>query len=266
MLNKSLKINKAKEEHIWVYGRHSVLSTIDNPKRRVLEILYSKRVDYFMTKIKSKIEKSKKNIITREVNISVIEKILDKKIKHQGIIAKCKKLDFDNFKKALKLYESKDSAIGLILNGVTDVNNVGAIYRSSLAFNVNFIITETRNTPAENSALINSSCGSFDKICTYKTHNINNTIKRFKEGDWWIVGLDQNGSLELSNFVLNHLPRKKLLFILGSEGKGISRLVKRNCDYLVKININEKSFSINVSNAAAILLYSLSKKNEMTKK
>ena len=266
MINTRNKINKVKDEHIWIYGKHSVLSIIDNPKRRILEILYSKKIDYFASSIKSKIENLKKNVLTKEVDIAVIEKILDKKIKHQGIIAKCKKLDFDDYEKVIKLYESVDTATGLLLNGITDVNNVGAIYRSSLAFNTNFIITETRNTPTENSALINSSCGSFDKICTYKTANINSAVKRFKENDWWIIGLDQDANLELSNFILNYLPRKKLLFILGSEGKGINRLVKKNCDYLVKINMNQKSSSINVSNAAAILLYSLSEKNIITKK
>ena len=74
-----------------------------------------------------------------------------------------------------------------------------------------------------------------------KTNNINSAIKKFKENDWWIIGLDQDANLELNNFILNYLPRKKLLFILGSEGKGINRLVKKNCDYLVKINMNQKS-------------------------
>ncbi len=257
MNNKKNNSNNIKEDFTWVFGRHSVFSVLENPNRKVIKVLYYKKFYDYGNDIKLRILKSDKETLIKPVEKVIIDKIFNENVKHQGIIAKCRKLNFKSVDDVIKLYTNKLNKVGLILDGITDVNNIGSIYRSALAFNVDFIITEKKNTPIENGSLINASCGSFDQVNTYKTININSSIKKLKDHNWWIIGLDQDGDYELNNFLKNKKPEKNLLFILGSEGKGIRRLIKKNCDYLVKININKKSSSINVSNAASILMYNL---------
>ena len=80
-----------------------------------------------------------------------------------------------------------------------------------------------------------------------------------KKNNWWILGLDHLGEVDLESFFKKNKSIQKLLVILGSEGKGIRRLVKKNCDFLVKIKTKDQESSINVSNAAAIFLYEVNK-------
>ena len=162
-----------------------------------------------------------------------------------------------SYERILESEESYKYSVGLILDNITDINNVGGIYRNSYAFNIDFIISESRNAPLENNSLINSACGSYDKIRSYKTKNINLAIKRLKENNWWIVGLDHNADLNLKDFIKNKKYNSKVVFVLGSEGKGIRNLVKKNCDDVINIETNKYSQSINVSSAAAILLYNI---------
>ena len=143
--------------------------------------------------------------------------------------------------------------IGNNSDNITDPNNVGAIYRSAYAFNTDFIISEKKNAPNESNTILNSACGAFDKISTFKTANLNQAIQTFKNNGWWVIGLDHNSKLKINDFFKN-FNFKKILLVLGSEGKGIRRLVKENCDYLVSIETVDQEISINVSNATSIYM------------
>ena len=76
--------------------------------------------------------------------------------------------------------------------------------------------------------ILNSACGAFDKISTFKSANLNQAIQIFKNNGWWVIGLDHNSKLKINDFFINYSSIKKILLVLGSEGKGIRRLVKEN--------------------------------------
>ena len=79
------------------------------------------------------------------------------------------------------------------------------------------------------------------------------TQTEFKKSGWWVVGLDYSAKINLNQFIKQYGKERRLLFFLGSEGKGIRRIIKENCDILVKINTKEQKLSLNVSNTAAIV-------------
>ena len=148
----------------------------------------------------------------------------------------------------------------ILLDNITDPQNFGSILRSAAAFNVKLIIAQNINSPHESASLASAASGALDLVSICREKNITKSIHILKENGWWIFGLDmptENHYKELSNF--NH-DLNKVVIVLGSEGKGIRRLIKNNCDEIVCININSNIInSLNVSNAAAIALYSFSK-------
>ena len=144
----------------------------------------------------------------------------------------------------------------IILDEVTDPQNVGAIIRSALAFTMDGLALSQRNSPQETSALIKASSGAIDKLQIIELSNMSREIKKLQKSNFSIYGLAGEGEkdvYELENETGN------VALILGSEGKGLRRLTKENVDSLIKIQINAKSDTLNVSNAASVAMFQLQK-------
>ena len=168
-----------------------------------------------------------------------------------------KKLNLNDFTEVLKKNNKHLFQYGVILDNLTDVNNVGAIYRSANAFGIDFIINTKRNSVLESNSLLNTACGAFDSMKTFTTNNIINALQKLKKNNWWVIGLDHLAETNI-NETLNKMNNKdRCIFVLGSEGKGIRKLIKKNCHFLMKIPNIPLTNSINVSNAAAIVFYQL---------
>ena len=244
-----IKLKMLKTENI--YGVHAAILALNNLDRKIINWYCTKEV----------FEKVKNKISLRDLPECIISerKKLDFKFKnkyHQGIIVECTKLKQQDLNDVLKDYNSTI----LILDSLTDSQNVGAIVRSAYLFGIGLVIYNENNSFDINPALIKSAAGAYEKIKMIKVKNINNIISFLKEKDYWIIGLDTSSRCNLSTI------RKdiKKVIILGSEGNGIRKLIKSNCDYLVKIPMkNEGEFidSLNVSNAASIIFYSLINNN-----
>ena len=97
---------------------------------------------------------------------------------------------------------------------------MGAIYRSANAFGIDFIINCNQRALIESSALLNTACGAFENVNSYTTNNISNAIKKLKEEDWWVVGLDHKATTEINKLFLK-ADRKENMFLFGSEVKGL---------------------------------------------
>ncbi len=145
----------------------------------------------------------------------------------------------------------------ILLDEVTDPQNVGAIIRSALAFKINGLALSQRNSPLETSALNKASSGAIEKLQIIELSNMSREIKKLQKFHFSIYGLDGNGKkevYELENETGN------VALILGSEGKGLRRLTRENVDTLIKIPINNEADSLNVSNAASVAMFQLQKK------
>ncbi len=240
-------------EPLFIYGKHAVFAAIKNPKRKIEEIFLHEDNIELINSIQALLKQIKKKIRLKYVNYKKLGNILSGDIKHQGLVAKSHKLEINNYSSIFT--SKKNLRCGVILDRLTDPNNIGAIYRSAKAFGMNFIVNTNKHSVIENSAILNSACGAFDSLQTFTTNNVSNTIKSFISHDWWTIGLDHEANTTIDVIISKMRVRDKLIFVFGSEGKGIRRLIKKNCNFIAGIPNEPYTQSINVSNAAAIVFY-----------
>lgn len=246
-----------KNEKILIYGRHAVIAALNNVKRKIDRIYILKNNKELNLLVKPLLLNRKKSINLKYVDIFFLDNVLKKKVKHQGVVAQSYKINQPNYQ---LIFQNKKYKCGIILDSITDANNSGAIYRSAKAFALDFIINTKKNSILESSALLNTACGAFESVDTFVTNNISNSIKTFITEGWWVIGLDHKANLDIQEVISKLKRTEKCIFIFGSEGKGIRRLIKKNCNFLAKIPNVANTESINVSNAAAIVFYELFKR------
>ena len=238
-------MSKNKDGYFWVGGKHACLEILNNPRRNIKQIICTENFS-FKNKINQKFIIAKKEILDKKFN--------DKSFNHQGIAVQTENIKTYSIKNInLNIENSKI----LILNNISDQRNLGSIIRSSLAFNVNCVLIDKRYFNQESFYFLKSSSGSFENQKIVLTSNIKNDIQILKKNNFWIYALDTKGK----KFVHDIQFEKKIAIVIGSENKGISKTVLNKCDQRMKIRINDKIESLNVSNAVASLLAVLSVKN-----
>ena len=166
-----------------------------------------------------------------------------------------KRLSMDEFL-SLHKFNDKIPIRLILLDEVSDPQNVGAIIRSALAFKIDGLGLSQRNSPQETSALTKASSGAIEKLQIIKLSNMSREIKKLQKFNFSIYGLAGEGKKdvdELENETGN------IALIFGSEGKGLRRLTRENVDSLIKIPLNKESDSLNVSNAASVAMFQLQK-------
>lgn len=183
----------------------------------------------------------------------VAREILDKKTKnrHQGFI--CEVTDFnygqieDIFKKAEN--NKKDPFI-VILDGIEDPHNFGAIIRTCECAGVDGIIIPQHRACAVTDTVVKTSAGATSNMIICRVGNLNNTIDILKKQNIWVYGLETGGKLMTTVNLTG-----PIAIVVGSEGKGISRLTHEKCDEIVSIKLNGQINSLNASVATGIILY-----------
>ncbi|MBP7704452.1 MAG: 23S rRNA (guanosine(2251)-2'-O)-methyltransferase RlmB [Caulobacter sp.] len=171
---------------------------------------------------------------------------------HQGLALKI------DAPEALSIEEIGSPAEGVLvmLDQLTDPQNVGAIFRSAAAFGARGIILQDRNAPALSGALAKAAVGAVDRLPHAAVVNLSRALETLAELGWKIVGLDGASDTTLEQA----LDGSPTVLVMGSEGEGLRRLVSEHCDVLAKIAMPGGFESLNVSNAAAIALYEASKR------
>lgn len=142
------------------------------------------------------------------------------------------------------------------LDGITDPRNLGAIIRSVSAFSGHGVVVPERRSVGVTAAAWKTSAGAAVRVPVAKAANLNNTLKQYKEMGIFVLGLDGGGDVSLPNLTLATEP---VCIVVGSEGKGLSRLVRENCDQIVSIPIDSAMESLNASMAVGISLYEISR-------
>lgn len=230
----------------WMFGKNTCKAALKNKERTVLEI---RAVENVVNELSHLMPKSiKRHTVTNKE----LDALLPNAV-HQGIAMKVKPLDRVHIDWLLNGVLSADKNIVIVLDQVTDPHNVGAIIRTASAFNVKAIITSTRNGAQETGVVAKSAAGGLELVPIVEVANISEGIKSLKQNNYWVFGLDGNASQDVS--VMKQYDN--VAIVLGSEGFGMRDLVSKNCDVLVKISISKQMESLNVSNAAAIALFSV---------
>lgn len=167
---------------------------------------------------------------------------------HQGIILEVEDLKTYDLEETLNNI-NKEYPLIVILDHIEDPHNFGAIIRSCEAFGIDAIIIPNDRSVDITSTVVKVSVGTVEKVKIVKVINLNNTIKKLKDYGYWIVGTDMEG---IPYTDIDY--KTKIAIVIGNEGKGISRLVSENCDYLAKIPMKGTVNSLNASVACGIFL------------
>lgn len=230
-----------------LYGRHAVFSALKNPKRQFLRLVILKENE-------SEIKKMFPRIDYQIAQKKDIEKLVGANAVHQGFALVTKPLPSMFLEDLIDEMRDVQRCHVLILDQVTDPQNVGAIIRSAAAFNTAAIIVQDKNAPLESGAMAKASAGTIEFVPIVRVTNLARAIETLKKAGFWIVGMDGYAKQKIDQIDKN----AKLAVIMGSEGSGMRRLVEESCDIKVRLPMNEKVESLNVSVATGIVLYELS--------
>ena len=166
---------------------------------------------------------------------------------HQGYVAEVK--DF-RFAKVEDMVKEKNGLI-ILLDGLEDVHNLGAIIRTAECAGADGIIYKTHRSVRVNDTVAKVACGALEYMKVAEVSNLVNTIRMLKKEGYWIVGSSGEGT-QMYNEIDYDM---NVVLVIGSEGKGMSRLVREKCDFLVKLPMLGKITSLNASVAAGIFMY-----------
>jgi len=247
------KQKQSTEKQIILYGKHVVLAALKNPRRKIIKILctFENLQSIKEACAKMRISESFIEICDRKR----IESILPQTSLHQGVALVSLPLEDYSIEEICATCENEKNARILILDQVTDPQNIGAIIRSCAAFGVKALIMQNRNSPQENAVIAKTSVGTSEIFPIARVTNLSRTIEILKKNGFWVLGMDGYAKDYISSVDKNG----KLAIVMGSEGKGMRRLIEEACDITAKIPIEPEVESLNVSNAAAIILYELYK-------
>ena len=171
---------------------------------------------------------------------------------HQGVVAVTSAKQYNDLGDVIAAKRGQHSLI-VVLDGVEDPHNLGAILRTADAAGANGIVIPERRAAAVTGTVTKASAGASEHLPIAKVTNISRTIEELKENNIWTVGLDERGTQTYDALDYN----MDCALVLGGEGKGLHDLVKRKCDFLVSIPMLGKVPSLNVSVAAAVVLYEI---------
>lgn len=189
-------------------------------------------------------------IFVQEVDKNKLDALADGE-NHQGIIAFVCEYSYSTVEDILACAKDRgESPFVIICDKITDPHNLGAIIRTADCVGAHGVIIPKRNSAVLNSVVAKTSAGAVMHMNVAQVSNISSCILKLKEEGLWIAGADMDGNLMYSCDLTGALG-----LVIGSEGDGISRLVKENCDFLVSIPMAGKISSLNASVAASVLMY-----------
>ena len=175
---------------------------------------------------------------------------------NQGVIAIVPPYNYCEVEEILEEAKRKNEMpFILILDGIEDPHNLGSIIRTAETAGVHGIIIPKRRAASVNSTVSKVSAGAVEYMKIARVNNINETIRYLKEQDVWICGTD----MDTNTIYTKQDYKMPIAIVIGSEGFGMSRLVKENCDFLVKIPMKGKITSLNASVSAGIIMYEVVK-------
>ena len=169
---------------------------------------------------------------------------------HQGVAAIIRDYEYYSLESILDRANKQEKPLIVILDGINDPHNLGAILRCGDVFNVTGILIPKHNQVPLNATVAKTSAGAINYVPVALVGNLNQTIEKLKENGFWIVSTDGSGSYNYQDLKYDF----KVALVIGSEGQGVSRLVLNNSDYVVKIPQFGHVNSLNASVAAGILL------------
>jgi len=226
-----------------LYGWHTVKAALENPARRIRRL-------YATANAARRLAEGGVALEPKLVRPDAIAQRLGPDAVHNGLLAEAEPLP------SPELEEIEPAGIVLVLDQITDPHNVGAILRTAAAFAVKAIVTTARHSPEATGVLAKSASGALEYVPIVTVQNLARALETLRERGFLLVGLDSTGDADLGDAAL----RSPLALVLGAEGKGLRQLTRATCDQVARLDLPGRIKSLNVSNAAALALYVVTKR------
>ncbi len=230
---------------MWLYGRHAVTAALDNPRRAAHRLIIT---GDWMPPAAAGVPSAER------AGRADLDALLGAGAVHQGVALLVDVLPTTPLEEICD--RATADALVVVLDQVTDPQNVGAVLRAAAAFGAAAVIVQDRHAPPVTGALAKAASGALEHVPLVRVPNLTRALDKLKQAGFWCLGLERGVEATLVEAAVDG----RMALILGAEGKGMRRLTRDNCDALVHIPMSDKVESLNVSNAAAVALYELVRK------
>lgn len=234
----------------WLYGTHAALAAIENPRRRCRRILATPETarDHG-----ARIAAARPEQVPEQTTRPELDRMLPPGAVHQGLAILVDPLPEADLDEALA--GAGRDALLVVLDQVTDPQNVGAVLRSAAVFGALAVVMTRDHAPPVAGALAKAASGALEVVPLVVVTNLARALDRLKAADVWCLGLTEDAEAPLAGA----WPEGRAALVLGAEGKGLRRLTRERCDALHCLPTRGAIASLNVSNAAAVALYELAR-------
>jgi 23S rRNA (guanosine2251-2'-O)-methyltransferase len=236
----------------WIYGRHAVIAALANPARRWrrIAVLAGQETEAATLLAAAQAARRGEGEAIRVLDRAALAALLPEGAVHQGLAVEAEPLPEPDLDEVLS--RAAGRAIVVLLDQVTDPHNVGAVLRSAAAFGAFAVVIPEHGAPPAAAALAKAASGALETVPLVRVVNLARALDRLKEDRFWVCGLDAAAPHDLAALDLG----ERVALVLGSEGRGMRRLVRERCDHLARLPTRDGQ-TLNVSNAAAVALYEL---------
>lgn len=232
-----------------IYGKNSVTEALISGKREINKILISKNIhtDAKITKIKELAQEN--GIVFQFVAKEKFQQYTE--FNHQGVIAQISPIKYMDLDEFINSKNHTNSSL-VILDGVEDSHNLGAIIRTCVCAGVDGIIIPSRRNVQVNSTVEKISAGAINHIPIIKVNSLVNAVQKLKDNNWWIIATDASAKDNYYNVKYNDM---NFAIIMGAEHAGVSKSLLKASDFIVKIPMQNSFNSLNVSNALSAIIF-----------
>jgi 23S rRNA (guanosine2251-2'-O)-methyltransferase len=234
-------------EAVWLYGLHAVRAALANPARHCRRLVLTAEATHHFDAVEPG---PKPEILSRDE----IAHLLPAGAVHQGAALSATPLAAPRLDEACAPSPERADMV-LVLDQVSDPQNVGAILRSAAAFGARAVIVPERRSPKATGALAKAASGALETVPIVRVTNLARALDQLKGLGYWCVGLDAAATATLAEAN----PEGHVALVLGAEGAGLRRLSAERCDLLARLPISDAVPSLNVAAAAAVALYELTR-------
>ena len=234
-----------------LYGRHAVSAALANARRDCRRLTATaSALDDLRRELGA--DMGRPGLAIVETEREELSRALPPGAVHQGLALECAALAGLPLETACATNRDRAQRV-VVLDRVTDPQNVGAVLRAAAAFGAGALIVPDRHAPHESGALAKAASGALDIVPMVRVTNLARALAKLKKLGYWVVGLDRAAAAPIAGAV----PDGPVALVLGAEGTGLRRLTREACDVTVHLPIADAVESLNVAAAAAVALYAL---------
>jgi 23S rRNA (guanosine2251-2'-O)-methyltransferase len=240
----------------WVFGRNAVIEAL-RAEVPIMTMYVAARVDTDDRLREALKAAAAQGLPLLEVQRAELDRLSDNGV-HQGLAVQVPAYDYAHPDDLLEAARTNgEPALIVALDGVTDPRNLGAVVRSAAAFGSHGVVVPERRSAGMTAAAWKVSAGAAARVPVARASNLTRALEAYQEAGCFVVGLDADGELDLPLLDMVHEP---LVLVVGSEGKGLSRLVRETCDLVVSIPMSAATESLNAGVAAGVALYEVARR------